>query len=99
MPEDLTSLRFKSKMEPYHPGELAGFPLERAQRIVAAGIAVYVDPPAGLDETGEPIMEDEEKKESAVKSKPKTTGRGRKKKEPEDGIESRKSGKLGTVKK
>ena len=91
---DLVSLRFVTRMTPYSVGQVAGFASGHAQRLVAAGKAVYVNPPPGCDERGVPI-----KKEAEV-AKPKTRRKAAKKTtEESDELEKRKSGKLGTVKK
>lgn len=88
---NLVSLRFIKRMEPYSVEDVAGFDLDYAHRLVASGAAVFNAPPPGLDQYGNPI-----KKEAAVKEpKPKTAP----KKEPKSGMKSRRSGKLGTVKK
>jgi len=90
---DLISLRFIAQMTPYSPGTVAWFKLDYAKKIVASRKAVYAVPPAGCDEYGEPIkgeppVEDEKPE---IKTAPK--------KEPKSGLKSRKTGKLGTVKK
>ena len=87
---DIVRLRFIKRMEPYSVGDLAGFTLNHASGIVAAGRAVYDPPPPGCDEFGKAI------KKEALVEKPKTKG---KKKAPAGSMEKRKSGKLGTVKK
>lgn len=40
---ELISVKFRQAVSMYNPGEVAGFPLERASKLVAAGAAVYVD--------------------------------------------------------
>lgn len=90
---DLICLRFIQRMPPYMPGSLAGFTLSHAQRIVEARRAVYHVPPVGCDEYGKAIKK--EAKVEETKPKPKAAP----KKEPRSGLKSRKTGKLGTVKK
>ena len=90
---DLISLRFIRPMSPYSVGDVAGFTLNHAENIVKGGRAVYANPPPGCDEYGKPLEKEPVVEKKASKRKPAP------KKEPEDGIESRKSGKLGTVKK
>lgn len=88
---DLIALRFIKRMAPYMPGTIAGFTLSHAQRIVEAGRAVYHVPPVGCDEYGKPIQKEAE----VEKPKPETAPE----KEPKTGLKSRKTGKIGTVKK
>ncbi len=91
---DLISLRFIKPMSPYGVGDEAGFTLKRSDNIVRLGRAVYVTPPPGCDELGKPI-----KKEPVVKDKKASKAKTAPKKEPTDGLKSRRSGRLGTVKK
>lgn len=88
---DLVSLRFVKRHTPYSAGVIAGFKPGYAQRLVAAGEAVYVNPPPGLDERGKPIKKEPEPPKKAAPKK--------KADEKDEIPEDRKSGKLGTVKK
>jgi hypothetical protein len=100
MADELVSVRFIRKQVPYLAGDLAGFPASAAQRLVAGGVATYVEPPPGLDEFGRPFSPEEEE--------PKAKGRKASSKSKEDAVsdekekaelDKRKTGDPGTVKK
>ena len=86
------SVRFIKRMTPYPVGQIAGFDLHHAEKLVRHGRAVFVNPPPGLDEYGKPI-----KKEPEPEPKKKAP-KGRKTSKP-DIPDDRKNGDLGTVKK
>ncbi len=48
----LIPVRFYERSGKYLPGERAGFSYREASALVERGVAVYVEPPPGLDEQG-----------------------------------------------
>ena len=98
MADELVSVKFTKKRTPYQAGDLAGFPAVTAQRFVEGGVAVYKNPPPGLDEFGKPIEEEEPSKKGGRKASAKKEDSVSDEKEKAE-LEKRKTGDPGTVKK
>ena len=54
-PSALVVVRFFERYPPYNLGETAGFPFGEATALVDDGKAIFVTPPPGLAEDGQPV--------------------------------------------
>jgi hypothetical protein len=61
--QELVLVRFINMCRPYNPGEVAGFTPDKAKDLVSRDAAVYVNPPAGVDEKGQPLIRESKKVE------------------------------------
>ena len=79
----LVSIRWTVNQPPYNAGEVCGRQAKDALILVGQGVAVYVDPPPGLDEEGKRLKPpDPPKKVSVKKAKPKAKAKAKPKGKP-----------------
>jgi len=76
---ELVSIRWTKNQPPYNANEICGRSPKDAQILVDQEVAVYIDPPPGLDEKGKALEEPDppaKKKAAAKKGKAKVKAKG-----------------------
>jgi len=73
---DTITVRLLAQVPPFNCNEVAGFIPVVAQKLIADGQAVYVDPPPGLDETGAALPKPKPKAKAKAKPRAKAKPKG-----------------------